>query len=175
MGDNADAKKVKAAISVAVQAKKDFEAIDKELNGKDGEVGDAHAKAMQSAESRATVDAALEALNKAKVELKTATVKFSKLDARGREAEADATARKAAARAASTAASRASKAAAEMAAKIADGAIATAEAAAAPAAEQKMRKVRKEEVMLGDADEVESTKKEQGYAKEMGFGLDPLA
>merc|ERR1712070_593371 len=137
------------------------------LNGKDGEVGDAHAKAMQLAESRATVDAALEALNKAKVELKTTTMKFSKLDARGREAEADATARKAA--------FTASKAAAEMAAKIADGAIATAEAAAAPAAEQKMRKLRKEEVMLGDADEVESAKKEQGYAKEMGFGLDPLA
>lgn len=183
---DADGKKVKATITVAVDAKKNFEEVDEELNGKEGEVGDSHVKAMALAESQATAEAALDALNKAKVELKTATEKFSQLDARGREAQADAEARKAAARAASKAASIASQAAAELAAKVADTVSETIDEAltAAPADEgdksqaaSSLKKRSEEvthEVTLGDDDdEIESLAREKDYAAhESGFGLD---
>jgi hypothetical protein len=187
-------KKVKAAIGVAVEAKKEFEAVDQELNGKEGEAGDSHIKAMALSEAQATVDAALNALTSAKVELKTATEKFSKLDARGKEAEAEAEARKAAARAASKAATGASKAAAEMAAQVADASEETAETVeqtseaqptetvtsteTSAANEQKQTSSSKEDaVMLGDSDDVdEAASAELGktFAQSSAFGLDPL-
>jgi hypothetical protein len=187
-------KKVKAAIGVAVEAKKEFEAVDQELNGKEGEAGDSHIKAMALSEAQATVDAALNALTSAKVELKTATEKFSKLDARGKEAEAEAEARKAAARAASKAATGASKAAAEMAAQVADASEETAETVeqtseaqptetetsteTSTANEQKQTSSSKEDaVMLGDSDDVdEAASAELGktFAQSSAFGLDPL-
>merc|ERR1711865_1156336 len=114
--------KVQSSIKVAVEAKKEFENVDTQLNGREGEVGDEHLKAMALAEARAIVEAAGHALTNAKIELRVASDKFSKMDARSQEADSEADARKAAARAASKAASLASQAAAEMAAQVADNA-----------------------------------------------------
>merc|ERR1712086_708567 len=127
--------KVQSSIKVAVEAKKEFENVDTQLNGKEGEVGDEHLKVMALAEARAIVEAAGHALTNAKIELRVASDKFSKMDARSQEADSEADARKAAARAASKAASLASQAAAEMAAQVADNAAVQETAAEAPTAE----------------------------------------
>merc|ERR1712086_89405 len=70
--------KVQSSIKVAVEAKKEFENVDTQLKGKEGEVGDEHLKAMALAEARAIVEAAGHALTNAKIELRVASDKFSK-------------------------------------------------------------------------------------------------
>jgi len=168
-------KKVQTSIKVAVEAKKEFEKVDTELNGKEGEVGDEHLKAMGLAEARAIVEAAGHALTNAKIELKVASEKFSKMDARSQEAESEAEARKAAARTASKAASMASQAAAEMAAQVADNAAVQETAAEAPAAvaEAPSKAIVKGDVTLGDSASIVKSSVQQSYAA-TGFGLDPM-
>jgi hypothetical protein len=129
--DETDSTNVKSSIGVAVKAKKGFEHLNKELNGKQGEMAVSHAKALELAAAHSTVDAALAALNDGKAELKAITQKLSQLDARSHEASMHAEAQKAAARATSRAASAASKAAAEMAAHVANHVSADIELAAA--------------------------------------------
>jgi hypothetical protein len=167
--------KVQTTIKVAVEAKRSFEKVDDELNGKEGEIGDEHLKAMALAESRAIVEAAMHALTNAKIELKVASDKFSKMDVRSQEAASEAEARKAAARTASKAASLASEAAAQMAAKLADSAAiqvtapepsdeATAEEAPTGVAQKTTT-----EVTLGDSAAID-----QSSANAVEFGLDPV-
>ena len=135
---------------------------------------------MALAEARAIVEAAGHALTNAKIELKVASDKFSKMDARSQEADSEAEARKAAARAASKAASIASQVAAEMAAQVADNAAVQETAASAPAAEASApaapaeASVKKEkEVTLGDSASIAKSQGQQSYAA-AGFGLDPM-
>jgi len=167
--------KVQTSIKVAVEAKKGFEEVDNELNGKEGEVGDEHLKAMALAEARAIVEAAMHALTNAKIELKVASDKFSKMDVRSQEAASEAEARKAAARTASKAASLASEAAAQMAAKLADSAAIEAEApepsdeATAEEAPAVVAQKTTAEVTLGDSAAIG-----QSSADAVEFGLDPV-